>query len=82
MRAKKESKDQLHFLAPTLKEQLNPKHGLYLLSDEINWDYFETEFKKLYSHKGRPAHSIRLMASLLILKAIYNLPDEKLVEEH
>ena len=82
MRAKKESKNQLHFLAPTLKEQLNPKHELYLLSHEIDWDYFEAEFQKLYSHKGRPAHSIRLMTSLLILKAIYNLSDEKLVEEH
>lgn len=32
MRAKKDSKNQLHFLAPTLKDQLNPKHELYLLS--------------------------------------------------
>jgi len=82
MRAKKESKAQLHFLAPTLKEQLNPNHELYLLSHTIDWDYFETEFKKFYSNKGRPAHSIRLMTSLLILKAVYNLSDERLVEEH
>ena len=82
MRAKKESKNQLHFLAPTLKEQLNPNHELYLLSHTIDWEYFEIEFKKFYSNKGRPAHSIRLMTSLLILKAVYNLSDEKLVEEH
>tara|TARA_R110000868_G_scaffold136776_1_gene349833 strand:+ start:1522 stop:2214 length:693 start_codon:yes stop_codon:yes gene_type:complete len=82
MRAKKASKNQLHFLAPTLKEQLNPKHELYLLSHEIEWSYFEDEFKELYSDRGRPAHSIRLMTSLLILKALYNLSDEKLVEEH
>ncbi len=82
MRAKKESKNQLHFLAPTLKEQLNPNHELYLLSHTIDWDYFEAEFKKFYSNKGRPAHSIRLMTSLLILKTVYNLSDEKLVEEH
>ena len=82
MRAKNKATNQLHFLAPTLKEQLNPKHGLYLLADQIDWIYFEDEFKDLYSDKGRPAHSIRLMTSLLILKAIYNLSDEKLVEEH
>ena len=82
MRAKKKPENQLQFLAPTLKEQLNPKHELYLLAHEIDWGYFEKEFAKLYSDKGRPAHSIRLMTSLLILKAVYNLSDEKLVEEH
>jgi transposase, IS5 family len=82
MRSKARAKNQLHFLAPTLKEQLNPKHELYLLSHSIDWDYFEKAFKDLYSDKGRPAHAIRLMVSLLILKVIYNLSDEKLVEEH
>jgi len=82
MRSKKKPENQLNFLAPSLKEQLNPKHELYLLSEEINWSYFEKEFAKHYSDKGRPAHSIRLMISLLILKSMYNLSDEKLVEEH
>lgn len=82
MRAKNKATNQLHFLAPTLKEQLNPKHELYLLSHKIDWGCFENEFKELYSDKGRPAHSIRLMTSLLILKAVYNLSDEKLVEDH
>lgn len=82
MRSKKRPQNQLNFLSPTLAEQLNPKHELYLLSNEIDWDYFEKEFKKYYSDKGRPAHPIRLMTSLLILKSIYNLSDEKLVEEH
>ena len=82
MRSKNKPKNQLSFLAPSLKEQLNPNQELYLLSHAINWEYFEQEFASLYSSKGRPAHPIRLMTSLLILKAIYNLSDEKLVEEH
>lgn len=82
MRSKTKPKNQLNFLAPTLKEQLNPDHELYLLAQAIDWDYFEQAFAKYYSDKGRPAHSIRLMTSLLILKAIYNLSDERLVEEH
>ena len=82
MRSKNKSQNQLNFLAPTLKEQLNPNHELYLLTQDIDWDYFDTEFAKFYSDKGRPAHPIRLMSSLLILKAIYNLSDERLVEEH
>ena len=82
MRSKKTTDFQLNFLAPTLKEQLNPKHELYLLSQQIDWGYFEAEFKDLYSNKGRPAKEIRLMVGLLILKAIYNLSDEVLVEQH
>ena len=82
MRAKKKPKNQLSFLAPSLKEQLNPNHELYLLSHKIEWNYFEQEFAPLYSDKGRPGHPIRLMVSLLILKSVYNLSDEKLVEEH
>lgn len=82
MRAKKKPTHQLNFLAPTLKEQLNPRQELYLLTQEMDWGYFEQEFAPLYSDKGRPAHSIRLMSSLLILKAIYNLSDEDLVEKH
>lgn len=82
MRTKPKAISQLNFLAPTLAEQLNPRHPLYLLAHEIDWTYFEAEFSGLYSDKGRPAHSIRLMTSLLLLKSIYNLSDEKLVEEH
>lgn len=82
MRSKKKPENQLNFLAPSLKEQLNPNHELYLLSEKVDWSYFEDEFSKLYSEKGRPAHPIRLMVSLLMLKSIYNLSDEKLVEEH
>lgn len=82
MRSKKIPTGQLHFLAPTLKEQLNPKNELYLLAHAIDWHYFEREFSPLYSDKGRPAHPIRLMTSLLILKAVYNLSDEVLVEQH
>tara|TARA_R110002111_G_scaffold13182_6_gene37688 strand:+ start:137 stop:874 length:738 start_codon:yes stop_codon:yes gene_type:complete len=82
MRSKKKSAGQLNFLAPTLKEQLNPKNELYLLAHEIDWDYFEKEFAPLYSDRVRPAHPIRLMASLLILKAVYNLSHEVLVEQH
>ncbi len=82
MISKKTSNNQLSFLAPTLAEQLNPKQELYLLANQIDWKYFEIEFSEYYSDKGRPAHPIRLMVSLLILKSVYNLSDEKLVEEH
>ena len=81
MRSKNTSRSQLGFLAPSLEEQLNPKQELILLSKTIDWSYFDKEFACFYSEKGRPAHSIRLMVSLLILKTIYKLSDEELVEQ-
>jgi len=81
MKSKKSTESQFNFLSPTLKEQLNSKQELYLLSQQIKWSYFEQEFSSLYSKEGRPAHPIRLMVSLLILKALYNLSDEELVEQ-
>jgi len=82
MRATRKPDNQLNFLAPSLKEQLNPNNELYLLTEQMDWQYFEQEFAPLYSDKGRPAHSIRLMSALLILKAVYNHSDEDLVEKH
>ncbi len=38
-----------------LKNQLNPSHPLYKLAEAIPWGYFEREFEKIYSDKGRPA---------------------------
>jgi IS5 family transposase len=82
MRSHKIDTNQYNFLGSTLDELLNPKHELYLLANTIDWDYFDREFSIFYSDHGRPAHPIRLMVSLLILKSIYNLSDEKLIEEH
>lgn len=64
-----------------LAEQLNQKHPLFLLSEKIDWDVFETTFSKHYSEKmGAPAKPIRLMVALLILKYVRNLSDESVVE--
>ena len=57
MRPKQQPQNQLSFLAPSLKEQLNPKHPLYLLTHHIDWNYFEGEFAKLYSHTRTPSSS-------------------------
>ena len=81
MQSKKSNRNQLNFLSPTLTEQLNSRQVLYLLSQQIEWPYFEEAFGSLYSNVGRPAHSIPLMVSLLILKSIYNLSNEVLVEQ-
>jgi IS5 family transposase len=50
-----------------LADLLNPKHELVLLSNAIDWNYFENEFKTLYSDKpNRPLMPVRLMVGVLI----------------
>jgi IS5 family transposase len=76
----KTSKQQSLFL-PNLKVMLNPKHELYQLSEQIDWQFFETNLEKYYIDFGRPSKPIRLMVSLLILKQIFNQSDETVVDE-
>jgi len=61
----------------SLRDTLDPKHPLFVLANQIQWDIFEQAFKGLYCpDNGRPAKPIRLMVGLLMLKHIRNLSDE------
>lgn len=65
-----------------IEDLIDQKHPLFLLANAIDWVVFDEHFKKHYSEKmGKPAKSIRLMVSLLILKYLRNLSDENLVAQ-
>ena len=81
MQGSSPERTQQTFLYQTLSELLNPKHPLYLLAGEYPWESVEEEFGEYYSETGRPAKPVRLMISLLLLKQMYNLGDETVVEE-
>lgn len=67
-------------LFSSLEDMLNHGHPLFQLSHKINWQRFDAAFSPLYcSANGRPAHPIRLMCGLLILKHLRNLSDETVV---
>jgi IS5 family transposase len=72
---------QLHLLRQRLEDLINPKHPLCKLAKKIPWQEIEQHFSGLYGTTGRPAKSIRLMVSLLIVKQLYNLSDESVVEQ-
>ena len=72
--------NQRDLFKPLLREFIHMGHELVLLSDKIDWKYFEDEFSVYYSHKGKPSMPIRLMVGSLMLKRIYNLGDETLCE--
>lgn len=80
MKGKSPGQRQLNLFEQRLADQLNPKHPLFRLAEKIPWDVLESEFSKHYSSKGRPAHPVRLMVGLLILKQLRNLSDESIVE--
>ncbi len=81
MLSTKKTNSQLGFFLG-LEDQLNQKHPLYQLANIVQWEKFEVAFSPLYcADNGRPAKPIRLMVSLLILKHLRDLSDEKLVEQ-
>ena len=66
----------------SLEDMLSHQHPLFQLSNKINWERFENAFSPLYcSTNGRPAHPIRLMCGLLILKHLRNVSDEMVVSQ-
>ena len=69
-----------HLLKQPLANLINPQHPLCKLTKRIPWKEIEHHFFGLYANTGRPAKPIRLMVSLLILKQLYNLSDESMVD--
>lgn len=76
------SKDQTQrdIFNPLLSDFIDNGHELVLLANKIDWKYFEKEFSSLYSTVGQSSMPVRLMVGCLMLKRIYNLGDETLVE--
>src|SRR5262245_15149459 len=65
-----------------LDQQLDPKHPLFRLAQQIDWSYFEREFGSFYSEEmGRPGAPTRLLVGLHYLKHTYNESDESVVEK-
>ena len=80
MIGKTANQNQRDLFQPLLKDFIDMSHELVLLSDKIDWKYFDESFSIYYSNTGQPAMPIRLMVGSLMLKRIYNLSDERLCE--
>lgn len=73
---------QLEMFRPVLSSFINPQHELCLLAKEIDWACLEKDFAPLYEELGRPSIPIRTIVGLLLLKQIYNLGDETVLERY
>lgn len=80
MKGKPPDTSQYELYRQKLENLINPAHPVCKLAKRIPWDELETQFADLYHDTGRPAKPIRLMVSLLILKQLYDLSDETIVE--
>ena len=75
------NQQQIDLFKTTLFEQLNPDNKIYHLAQKFPWGKVEKKFRKLYSHTGQPAHTIRRMVGLTLLQRIKNLSDKQVVEQ-
>lgn len=73
---------QLEMFKTVLTSFINPEHELCHLARKIDWAYLESEFAPLYGTVGRPSVPIRTIVGLLLLKQIYNLGDETVVQRY
>lgn len=80
MLGKTDKKRQHDLFRPMLIDFIDTRHELVLLTDKMDWDYFEKELAAFYAQTGRPSMPVRLMTGCLLLKRIYNLGDETLAE--
>ena len=51
-----------------------------ILSSEIDWDFVEKDFSVYYADFGRPSIPIRKVVGLVLLRQIYNLSDEAIID--
>jgi IS5 family transposase len=63
----------------SLRTILCETHPMVKLADEINWQSFDEAFGVLYSDKGRPGISTRILVALHYLKYLHDLSDEDVV---
>ena len=73
---------QLQMFKTILVNFINPQHELCLLAKKIDWESLEKEFAPLYGEVGRPSIPIRTIVGLLLVKQIYNLGDETVMDRY
>ena len=80
MIGKQDKTPQLNIFDTPIKNFINLNHELCELSRRIDWETIEKDFSEYYSEIGRPSVPIRRMVGLLLLKQIYNLSDEAIID--
>lgn len=81
MIGKTDKQPQLNIFKTPLNQFIDPNHELCLLSKNIDWEKVEEDFSQYYCvDNGRPSIPIRKIVGVILLKRVYNLSDEGVVE--
>ncbi len=64
-----------------LLQFINKDHELYILAERINWDEIEQDLSEYYcGDNGRPSIPIRKIVGVILLKRMFNVSDESVVD--
>ena len=75
-------KDMQLSIYSVLYNKIPKNHQLKILKDELDFSFINIELEKTYcKYYGRPAKEPELMVKLLVLQYLYNLSDERVIEE-
>lgn len=75
-------KDMQLSIYSVLYNKIPENHQLKILRDELDFSFINIELEKTYcKYYGRPAKEPELMVKLLVLQYLYNLSDERVIEE-
>ena len=72
---------QLNIFKVPLVSFIRESHELCLLAKKIDWDLVENDFSEYYClDNGRPSIPIRKVVGVILLRRIFNLSDESVVD--
>ena len=72
---------QANLFKVMLRDIVNPRHELILLRDAIDWERFENALEPVYCpNNGRPSIPVRMMAGLTMLRTMYGLSDQEVLD--
>lgn len=63
-----------------LSSIISAKHELYLMANEMDWEWIDNELSVFYSDSGRPSVPLRTMVGMLLLKHLNNQSDESVLD--
>lgn len=81
MIGKTDKTPQLNIYQVPLLQFINKEHELYILAERINWDELEQDLSEYYClDNGRPSIPIRKIVGVILLKRMFNMSDESVVD--
>lgn len=80
MKGNLKDQKQTNLFGVDLIQIVNPTYEFVLLANKIDWKEFDVLYSGMYSETSRPSVPTRVMVSLLLLKHLYDLGYETVLQ--